>query len=275
MTSLDKPTARRPQTPGRGRQGGDARPRCSRPSAACAAWSRRCCPACSSSRSSRSTRTCTCRRSPPSAVSLLLVVVRLVDAGHRQARLQRRLRRRLRRGLRDDDGQRQGLLSAGHALHAGPGRRLHHHDARRRAADRPDPRPGLQGEPLLAHPQPRPQEGVRQGQLGLGPDPARQVRDPLPALLVGRHHPAGLGAGRPEDPAVPAGRVADLGVPGEGAARRSTCSRRWRRRSRPRRSARRRAGEAAEAPGLSVRPARRRTWTAGRPERRGARPCRG
>ena len=41
-----------------------------------------------------------------------------------------------------------------------------------------------------------------------------------------------------EDPAVPARRLADLGLPGEGAARRSTCSPRWRRRSRPRRSAR-------------------------------------
>ena len=100
----------------------------------------------------------------------------------------------------------------------GLARRVHRHGARGRPADRPDPRPGLQGEPLLAHPQPRPQEGVRQGQLGLGPDPARQVRDPLPALLVGRHHPARLGAGRAEDPAVPARGLPDLGLPGEGAA---------------------------------------------------------
>ena len=149
--------------------------------------------------------------------------------GHRQARLQRCLRRRLRCGLRDDDRQRQGLLPARHALHAGPGHRVHRHDARGRPADRPDPRPGLQGEPLLAHPQPGPQEGLRQGQLGLGPDPARQVRDPLPAVLVGRHHAARLGPGRPEDPAVPARRLPDLGLPGEGARRPSTCSRRWRR----------------------------------------------
>src|SRR5690606_12305214 len=37
-----------------------------------------------------------------------------------------------------------------------------------------------------------------------------------PAVLVGRHHPAGLGPRSPEDPAVPARRLSDLGVPGEG-----------------------------------------------------------
>ena len=91
-------------------------------------------------------------------------------------------------------------------------------DARGRPADRADPGAGLQGEPLLAHPQPGPQEGVRQGQLGLGPDPPRQVRDPLPAVLVGGHHAAGLGPDRPEDPAVPARGLPHLGLPGEGAA---------------------------------------------------------
>ncbi len=50
---------------------------------------------------------------------------------------------------------------------------------------RADPRPDLQGEPLLAHPQPRSQEGVCEGQLCLGPDPAREVRDPVPCSTGG------------------------------------------------------------------------------------------
>lgn len=61
-------------------------------------------------------------------------------------------------------------------------------------------------------------KGLHQGQLGLGADPARQERDPVPAVLVGGHGAAGLGPGRAEDPAVPARGVPDVGVPGEGAA---------------------------------------------------------
>ncbi|CAK7280343.1 hypothetical protein SGPA1_11121 [Streptomyces misionensis JCM 4497] len=137
--------------------------------------------------------------------------------GHRQARLQRCVRRGLRRGVRDVHRQRQGLLPPRHALHAGPGAGVHRHDPRRGPADRPDPRPGLPGEPLLAHPQPRPQEGLREVELGVGPDPARQVRDPLPAVLVVGHHPARLGAGGPEDPALPARGLAHLGLPRQGA----------------------------------------------------------